>query len=156
MLGYQNSTNYYYMNFSGVSGATALYKVVNGVASVVTGGSVSGTIIANTSAHEIKITRVGQAISVWYDGNQLLSNVLDSTFIGGKIGLAPRPAPPTSTTSRLDNTRLPTRPYRHEAVPKRGQPRCLVAFLCVKHIRAEAAKKTSVDCLTAHYSRDSS
>ena len=70
VFGYQNSTNYYYMNFSGVSGATALYKVVNGVASVVTGGTVSGTIIANTSAHEIKITRIGQAISVWYDGEQ--------------------------------------------------------------------------------------
>ncbi len=87
VFGYQNSTNYYYMNFSGTSGATALYKVVNGVASAVTGGTVSGTIIANTSAHEIKITRVGQAISVWYDGNELLTNVLDSTFIGGQIGL---------------------------------------------------------------------
>ena len=24
---------------------------------------------------------------MWYDGNNLLSNVLDDTFIGGKIGL---------------------------------------------------------------------
>jgi hypothetical protein len=87
VFGYQSAGNYYYMNFDG-NGANGsnLYKVVNGTASLITSGT-SGRVIQDTNAHQVKITRTGRSISVWYDGQNLLSNVLDDTFIGGKIGL---------------------------------------------------------------------
>jgi hypothetical protein len=88
VFGYQDAGNYYYMNFDGTSGNTKLYKVVGGAATAI--ATVSGTIIADTNAHQIKITRIGRSISVWYDGQSLLSNVLDDTFIGGQIGLGAR------------------------------------------------------------------
>ena len=47
VFGYQNSTNYYFMEFNSTSGSTALYKVVSGTASVV--ASSSGTWITDTS-----------------------------------------------------------------------------------------------------------
>ena len=84
VFGYQNSTNYYFMEFNSTSGSTALYKVVSGTASVV--ASASGTWITDTSFHQIKITRKGTSISVWYDGNSVLS-ASDATFVGGEIGI---------------------------------------------------------------------
>ncbi len=84
VFGYQNSTNYYFMEFNAISGDTALYKVVSGTASVVT--SASGSWITDTAYHAIKIQRTGTSITVWYDGDQVLTTT-DATFIGGQIGL---------------------------------------------------------------------
>ncbi len=84
VFGYQNSTNYYFMEFNATSGDTALYKVVNGSASIV--ASASGTWITDTNYHSIKIQRSFSTISVWYDGHSVLSTT-DSTFFGGQIGI---------------------------------------------------------------------
>ena len=80
VFGYQNSTNYYFMEFNATSGNTALYKVVSGTASVV--ASASGAWITDTNYHNVKITRLGNVISVFYDGNSVLTTT-DATFIGG-------------------------------------------------------------------------
>ncbi len=85
VFGYQNSSNYYFMEFNATSGATQLYKVVSGTASVIP-TTVTGGQIADTSYHTIKIQRKGMMISVWYDGQSVLS-VSDATFIGGQIGI---------------------------------------------------------------------
>ncbi len=68
VFGYQNSTNYYFMEFNATSGDTAQAKVVSGTASVVT--PASGAWITDTNYHAIKITRKGTNISVWYDGRR--------------------------------------------------------------------------------------
>ena len=54
VFGYQNSTNYYYMNFSTTANATALWKVVNGTATQI--ASYSGTLFSDTNYHAVKIT----------------------------------------------------------------------------------------------------
>ncbi len=84
VFGYQNSTNYYFMEFNATSGSTALYKVVSGTASVV--ATASGGQITDTNYHPIEIQRIGTSISVWYDGNNVLTTS-DATFIGGQIGI---------------------------------------------------------------------
>ena len=84
VFGYQNATNYYFMEFSSTSGATALYKVVSGTASIV--ASATGTWITDVNYHAIKIQRTGANISVWYDGASVLT-ASDATFGAGEIGL---------------------------------------------------------------------
>jgi hypothetical protein len=84
VFGYLDSNNYYYMNFSTVNNATALYKVVNGTATQI--ASYSGTLFSDTNYHAVKISRIGSNISVWFDGLSVLSTT-DSTFLGGKVGL---------------------------------------------------------------------
>ena len=85
VFGYQSTGNYYFMEFNAISGATKLYKVVGGAAPVSI-GTTSGGQITDTNYHAIKIQRKGTSISVWYDGNQILTTT-DATFIGGQIGL---------------------------------------------------------------------
>ena len=85
VFGYQSSSNYYFMEFNATSGATKLYKVVNGAAPVSI-GTTSGGQITDTLYHAIEIQRVGSTITVWYDGNNILTTA-DATFIGGQIGL---------------------------------------------------------------------
>ena len=85
VFGYQSTGNYYFMEFNAISGATALYKVVGGATpsliATATGGQITDTL-----SHAIQIQRTGTSITVWYDGNQILSTT-DATFIGGQIGL---------------------------------------------------------------------
>ncbi len=85
VFGYQSAGNYYFMEFNAISGDTALYKVVGGATPSLI-ASASGAWITNTSYHSIKIQRKGTSISVWYDGESVLTTT-DATFIGGQIGL---------------------------------------------------------------------
>ncbi len=85
VFGYQNSTNYYFMEFNAISGATKLYKVVGGATPVPIGTTTGGQIL-DTNYHAIKIQHIGTGITVWYDGDQILTTT-DATFIGGEIGL---------------------------------------------------------------------
>ena len=85
VFGYQSVGNYYFMEFNAISGDTKLYKVVGG-ATPVSIGSTSGGQITDTNYHAIEIQRTGTSITVWYDGDQILSTT-DATFIGGQIGI---------------------------------------------------------------------
>ncbi len=85
VFGYQSAGNYYFMEFNAISGDTALYKVVGG-ATPTQIAAASGAWITDTSYHSIKIQRKGTSISVWYDGESVLTTT-DATFIGGQIGL---------------------------------------------------------------------
>lgn len=87
IFGYQDENNYYYMYFTKSWSSSALYKVVNGTASIITKPNVQ--LVDDLDFHDIEIQRVGHNIIVKFDNYQIL-NLVDSTFANGQIGVGSR------------------------------------------------------------------
>ena len=127
VFGYQNATNYYYMNFSAASGATALYRVVSGTGRNRLRQFDMGQLgkLPDTNNHLVQITRNGTSLSVWFAGQErVLQQFVDSAFgIAGQIGVGGRTARPTSTTcSRGSTTVAPRRPSSLSAAAAGTEP----------------------------------
>ncbi len=75
------------MEFNAISGATQVIQGAVGGATPVPTGTTTGGQILDTNYHAIKIQAAqGTGITVWYDGDQILTTT-DASFIGGEIGL---------------------------------------------------------------------
>jgi hypothetical protein len=84
IFNYQDTSNYYYVNFSESNTATThgLFKVSAGSLTQLADFS---TVIADDTNYIIKLERIGSTINVYRDST-LVATVTDSTFTGGKIG----------------------------------------------------------------------
>jgi hypothetical protein len=89
VFNFQNTTNYMFANFNegNDSASNGLFKVVNSVRTQIM--DFSSTTAGGTS-RRISIRRTGATIKVFRDGVQMGSNVNDSTFSGGQVGVGSR------------------------------------------------------------------
>jgi hypothetical protein len=96
IFGYQNATNYYFVNFSAIDHLrlNGIFKVVNGTETKLTGNSQQFT--ASASYIPIRITRDAGSgdISVYYgSSDNKIAQVTDRTFTSGDIGLWSKASP---------------------------------------------------------------
>jgi hypothetical protein len=82
---YQNSTNYYAVQFAALGGGASIIKVVNGVSTTVATGSYSGG--GSGVWFGVDIIRTGTTTSVKVNGTNVFSNITQAEFGTGKIGL---------------------------------------------------------------------
>lgn len=89
VFNYQNATNYMFVNLGDVNDATGngIFRVVN---SVVTQIRDFTSTTAPGTARRISVRRTGAVIQVLRDGSQLGTDVSDTTFSGGQVGIGSR------------------------------------------------------------------
>jgi cytochrome c peroxidase len=89
VFNFQNATNYMFANFNETndSAANGLFKVVNSVRTQIMDFS---STTAGGTPRRISIRRAGATIKVFRDGVQMGSDVNDSTFSGGQVGVGSR------------------------------------------------------------------
>jgi hypothetical protein len=90
VFGYQDTSNYYYVQFAGSSTITynGIFKVTNNVTTKVAGIGSAALLTETASYHAIKLTvdqNTGLS-SVWFDGNQVFT-LMDNTYAGGQVGV---------------------------------------------------------------------
>ena len=85
VFGYQDPDNYYYVLFNNNQNLTQLFKVINGSRSAALATADSDWLNDN-AYHSIEIKRIGNAISVRFDDNLILS-ADDNSLGAGKVGV---------------------------------------------------------------------
>jgi chitodextrinase len=90
IFGYQDTSNYYYVQFAGSSNTTynGIFKVANNVTTKVAGTGSAALLTETANYHAVKMT-VDQntgSINVWFDGNPAFA-LIDNTYHGGQAGV---------------------------------------------------------------------
>jgi len=84
VFGFQDIDNYYYAMFNNDQDSTQLFKVVNGIRSVL--ATADSDWLTDNLYHSIDVSRVDSEINVSFDGNLVMS-ASDSTFGVGQVGV---------------------------------------------------------------------
>jgi len=85
VFGYQDPENYDYVMFNNNAAYTQLFKVVDGIRATALDTATDDWLTDN-AYHEIKVSRVGDEIRVYYDGKRILK-ANDNSFGKGQIGV---------------------------------------------------------------------
>jgi len=85
VFGFQDPENYYYVMFNNSQNATQLFKVVDGTRAAAL-DTADEDWLNDNSYHGIKVSRVGDEISVYFD-DILIMNANDNTFGVGRVGV---------------------------------------------------------------------
>ncbi len=85
VFGFQDTGNYYFALFNNEQSATQLFKVVDGIRGAALATATTDWLNDN-AYHSVKVSRLGNDISVYFD-NALVMSASDSTFGIGKVGV---------------------------------------------------------------------